>query len=1529
MHVRRRCIISDNKNRIESLLLLIFSDVSCMRSRLTNAGEGTVEQILLEAELLGLEENHTLKLCYEKNGWCLNGGSLIKEMPFVCQVGPHNKLLLLLSGENQNIGSTGRLRLNKGETIRIGKAFPNTIFYDCGALIADQHVSISCKEQGYYMEIQSPKGVYVNEKCTQSPVLLNTGDRIDLYGLHLVILHNWLVCVAFCGICRVAAGRQEFDFAPESRNRAAKQSKLWIERVYEEEDMLHTEELELILPAQPTKRTNNQLFLTLGPSLTMVFPVLIMAMLGQSYAGGTGNNFYYLTVVMTACGSFLAVFWGLINHFYKRYLDRSGEKNRRRQYLEYLDNTTQYLQKCREDNRRNLAKRYPPVMTVIDQEQNIPVVLWNRYYMHKDFLFWRMGTGEMPFQMKIKLSERQKHLVPEQLMAKAFAVVQEYAMLQQAPIGIDFFQIRRLGVIGQVPYVDACLRQLLLQTAMCHCYTEVKTVCFYHENVQSQRKFAHLIRWMPHSWSADRRVRFLACNEQQTAEILPVLTQEMERNMEAGEDKRRVPWYLIFVLNEELVQGELLYKYMTDASGKYSVSSIFIGEDKEKLPRSCRCFMTENGQNSEILFYGEEQVSRKEICLDITNPVETEQTIRKISGLRVKEEEAQGQLPDRVTFMGLYDCGKIEDLNSAYRWERSRPQERLKIPIGRGVGGNLVSLDVHEKFHGPHGLIAGTTGSGKSELLQTYLMSMAVSYSPQDVIFFMIDYKGGGTGNILKKLPHCAGVISNLSGRQIKRAMSAISSENKRRQQLLSEVQVNHIDAYTGLFREGKVQEPMPHLILVVDEFAELKKEEPEFMQEIISIAQVGRSLGVHLILATQKPAGTVDDKIWSNARFRLCLRVQDKQDSMDMLHCGDAAKLTTPGQCYLQIGQYEQLELFQTAYCGGEYREELEESVGAVLLSDTGKRLTDTGKQDSDTGENVDLCAAKDQPTGQMELLLDYILKTVKQKNCKSAKSLWMPELPDYLSLDQIKGIAENGGMGGTEETEEEFHFVFGLCDDPENQKQFSVEYNPLKQGHLAVFGGPATGKSTFLQTILWQLCTRHSPSEIQFLIVDISRGTLHCFEDLPHCMSILKNRDGLMIFFYHMYKLVQQRKELLAGISYLQYKKPLPLILIVVDGYGGLAQLLNEEQMDFMQKLSAEGINYGIYLLLTATGMGEIPGRLLEKIKTTIALEMSDRYQYGDVLRQYHISVYPKENVKGRGLCRLDGRILEFQSALGYDEPDDYARMCRIREMGQEQSLSEHKEGRYAVKFPQIPEHTDYAAFWENYSRNLNEDELPIGYSLTTGEIQTISLLQTCFLISGAEKTGRKNLLLTMAESLIKLNYQIICIDLADHLSELKGREEILRLTREQELRDWQIAEVEKIEVDKIECGNSDEIRKKCILIGDLTKFCTFLYQISDTSREQIHFWEDYIQSGNQNVLMIAIYNPYRDSSAAGTAFFREFTAAQIGIHLGGNAGTQRALSFDDMSYTQLNQREKPGIGYLKNGQQEETQRLLLPCY
>ena len=299
------------------------------------------------------------------------------------------------------------------------------------------------------------------------------------------------------------------------------------------------------------------------------------------------------------------------------------------------------------------------------------------------------------------------------------------------------------------------------------------------------------------------------------------------------------------------------------------------------------------------------------------------------------EIEEKAGIPEVVDFLGMYDVHTIEELHIKQRWEKNRIFESAKVLIGKKAGDEPFYLDIHERYHGPHGLLAGTTGSGKSEVLQTFILSMAVNFSPEAVCFLLIDYKGEGMSALFSELPHISGKISNLSDGQAYRAMVSIKSENKRRQRIFKECKVNNINDYTRLFNSGSVNEPIPHLLIIIDEFAELKKAEPEFMQELISVAQVGRSLGVHLLLATQKPGGVVDDKIWSNSRFRICLKVQEREDSMDMLHNMDACQITQTGRGYLQVGNNEVYELFQAGWSGALFQQEDTEVAACLVQTD------------------------------------------------------------------------------------------------------------------------------------------------------------------------------------------------------------------------------------------------------------------------------------------------------------------------------------------------------------------------------------------------------------------------------------------------------------------------------------------------------------------------------------------------------------------------------------------------------------------
>ena len=352
-----------------------------------------------------------------------------------------------------------------------------------------------------------------------------------------------------------------------------------------------------------------------------------------------------------------------------------------------------------------------------------------------------------------------------------------------------------------------------------------------------------------------------------------------------------------------------------------------------------------------------------------------------------------------------------------------------------------MQLDLHQKFQGPHGLVAGMTGSGKSEFLITYILSMAVNYHPDEVAFVLIDYKGGGLAGAFDDpdkgihLPHLVGTITNLDGPTIQRALVSIQSELTRRQRIFN--QVKHITdegtmdiyAYQRLYRGGQVDEPMPHLFIISDEFAELKQQEPEFMERLISIARIGRSLGVHLILATQKPSGVVNDQILSNTKFRICLKVQDRSDSMDMLKRPEAAELKDTGRFYIQVGYNEFFSLGQSAWAGAPY----EPRSQVVSRRDDSVQVIDNVGQPL-----IEVRPPREAQTAQGSELIAVLkeLTAVAQAQGIPFRSLWKPMLPHPLDLEKSCWPGE----------ENRLEFCAGYLDDPAAQRQFPLTLDWMK---------------------------------------------------------------------------------------------------------------------------------------------------------------------------------------------------------------------------------------------------------------------------------------------------------------------------------------------------------------------------------------------------------------------------------------------------------------------------------------------------
>jgi len=457
--------------------------------------------------------------------------------------------------------------------------------------------------------------------------------------------------------------------------------------------------------------------------------------------------------------------------------------------------------------------------------------------------------------------------------------------------------------IMKVMTLDLCARQY---------YSDVRLAYIFGELEASR---ASWVRWLPHVTNDSLGTRNIVCDDESRNSLFEYLYVELTARQQT---KNAYPRFVVFVMDDYGLKSHPMSKFIESAKD-YGFTFIFFEEKQELLPQGCNEIITLQAGKPTGTLSQVNNINQK--CEFVYQPVTDEQMQRvalTLSPIYSEEVSLENSLTKNITLFELLGIVSPHDINLADNWKRAAVYRSMAAPLGVKSKNETVYLDLHESAHGPHGLVAGTTGSGKSELLQSYIISMAILYHPYEVSFVIIDFKGGGMANQFRNLPHLVGAITNIDGAAIQRSLKSIKAELQKRQRLFAEADVNKIDDYMKLFKSGAISTPLPHLIIVVDEFAELKAQQPEFMDELISAARIGRSLGVHLILATQKPSGQVNEQIWSNSKFQLCLKVATPQDSNEVIKSPLAAEIREPGRAYLRVGNNEIFELFQSAYSGG-----------------------------------------------------------------------------------------------------------------------------------------------------------------------------------------------------------------------------------------------------------------------------------------------------------------------------------------------------------------------------------------------------------------------------------------------------------------------------------------------------------------------------------------------------------------------------------------------------------------------------------
>ena len=583
--------------------------------------------------------------------------------------------------------------------------------------------------------------------------------------------------------------------------------------------------------------------------------------------------------------------------------------------------------------------------------------------------------------------------------------------------------------------------------------------------------------------------------------------------------------------------------------------------------------------------------------------------------------------------------------------------------------------------------------------------------------FLLIDYKGGGMANLFKNLPHLLGTITNLDGAQSMRALASINAEIHRRERLFGEFEVNHINQYQKKFKNGEATEPLPHLFLISDEFAELKVNQPDFIKELVSIARVGRSLGVHLILATQKPSGVVDDQIWSNSRFKIALKVADRSDSNEMLHTPDAAEITQTGRAYLQVGNNEVYELFQSAWSGADYQPDKDdmgiEDHTIYLINELGQY--EILNEDLSGLEDVD--EIKEVPT-ELDAIVHHIQLLCEEQEIPPVPQPWLPPLKERITLDELEEVQPAVAWA----QEKPLSVLLGMADIPQAQKQEAVSINLSKDGHILLYGSPGTGKTTFLQTAAMDLARKHSPKALTMYLMDFGTNGLAPLSKLPQVADtmLLDQTEKISKFVRIMEKELNRRKKLLAdyGVGTLDLYRQAsgqeePAIVILLDSYEAFKEEAYEAELfKLLVRISREGLSIGVHLLVTAGRQTNLRAQLYSNFKHQLSLPQNEAGEVRAIVGSTPLAM-TMEDIKGRALMKRE-EVDVIQLALPVYGANDTQVLNNLRQ--EVASLQEAWTGQRPSAIPMVPEELTMEEFLNlpGVQEAIENNQIPIGLEL-----------------------------------------------------------------------------------------------------------------------------------------------------------------------------------------------------------------------
>ncbi|NEA58836.1 type VII secretion protein EccCb [Streptomyces sp. SID13666] len=920
-------------------------------------------------------------------------------------------------------------------------------------------------------------------------------------------------------------------------------------------------------------------------------------------------------------------------------------RTQRERYLEYLEELRDELGTAEREQRRSARLLSPPPLALYDLV-NDPARLWERRRTDADFLRIRLGTGEVLVQeLAIGESSAGGVLTPPDpfMLNEARALVTRFGTAADFPLTLPLDRAGNVSVVGDREGVLRVARAMLIATAVTHAPDDVA----FAFGIPGERLAEwEWVKWLPHVLDAQEldgpvAARRIAPSLPQLARLLgsdlrqrASFAAEVRRGL-SDRNALQLADRLLVISDEYGGTAVELPRPDTAVSlADMGITVLHLLEQQVHEPDQVSVRITVDGDQLVIEDLRASQDTVAYGASDAVSAPGCEGIARLLAPLRLSAESLAEGTPvsGAVDFAGLLGVTDPADLDLGRLWAPRGERAFLRVPIGVDDRHQPVLLDLKESSElgmGPHGLCVGATGSGKSELLRTLVLALVASHPPEDLAMVLVDYKGGATFAPFAELPHVAGVITNLENQAglVERVHTSLAGEVKRRQQVLKEAgNVADIGHYAALRAKRPDLEPLPHLFVVIDEFGELLTAKPDFIDLFLSIGRIGRSIGVHLLLSSQRIEAGKLKGLETYLSYRLGLRTFSADESRTVLDTTDAFHLPPlPGFGFLKVDT-STYERFKAGFVSGAFRgaapdQSADETpmVWPYPAFNALSTAADTGTEAVDGADAGPTMRERETGPTVMSVIVDQL-----RGAAPPVRRVWLPPLPDLLTLDGAAGPVQVSERGlQLARRPGPMRVPLGLLDDPARQWQgpWTLDLT-VAGGHTAVIGGPQSGKTTLLRTLALSLAMTHTPYEVALYGLDLAGGGLGALAGLPHVGGIAGRADHerAVRTVAEVRATLAAREELFRehGIDSIDQLRSLrgrgrlpelgsTDIVLIVDGFGALRDefaALDDAVADLLKR----GGGYGIHVVAGMLRWNDVRIATQSMFGTQLELRLND---------------------------------------------------------------------------------------------------------------------------------------------------------------------------------------------------------------------------------------------------------------------------------------------------------------------------------